>query len=240
MNLANDIFIAIHEINPQIIKIVCSGPIQTPIDAQAFYHHTSCQGILVGSGISFTQYLIYYRMEKACQLLSSSKNQMKEYHFSGIHNYPSMCLVDGTFGMNINSLHLGIDKEIQMIKTAISEGFFTCAMVQTKKQIHAMIKAGVDMLIIYIGLGDSHTASSEKQRRQHIHQLHELTMAARNINPNIPLFFFDECITTIDEVSLIVKEIPHINGYCLLPVTNTGYSDNRLSLEINQLKKLSL
>ncbi len=166
--------------------------------------------------------------------------KMKQYHFSGIHNYPSMCLVDGTFGMNINSLHLGIDKEIQMIKTATSEGFFTCAMVQTKKQIHAMIKAGVDMLIIYIGLGDSHTASSEKQRRQHIHQLHELTMAARNINPNIPLFFFDECITTIDEVSLIVKEIPHINGYCLLPVTNTGYSDNRLSLEINQLKKLSL
>lgn len=161
MNLANDIFTAIDEINPQIIKVVCSGPIQTPIDAQTFFHHTSCQGILVGSGIerlpveravinttkafkssgdfdagniisnvlnnmqdhpdyaefmieyiqknysktirlkdisaithmsisrlsvlfkehsgiSFTQYLIYYRMEKACQLLSSSKKQMKE------------------------------------------------------------------------------------------------------------------------------------------------------------------
>ena len=161
MNLANDIFTAIDQINPQIIKIVCSGPIQTPIDAQAFYHYTSCQGILVGSGIerlpveravinttkafkspgdfdeaniissvlngmqknpdyagfmleyirknysktirlkdisaithmsisrlsvifkersgiSFTQYLIYYRMEKACQLLTSSNLQMKE------------------------------------------------------------------------------------------------------------------------------------------------------------------
>lgn len=161
MNLANDIFTAIDSINPQIIKIVCSGPIQTPIDAQSFYHHTSCQGILVGSGIerlpveravinttkafkspgdfddkniiskvlngmqehldyaqfmleyiqknyqktirlkdisaithmsisrlsvlfkeksgiSFTKYLIYYRIEKACQLLLSTDLQMKE------------------------------------------------------------------------------------------------------------------------------------------------------------------
>ena len=101
----------------------------------------------------------------------------------------------------INSLHLGIDKELFMMKTAASEGLFTCAMVQTKKQIHAMIKAGVNMLIIYIGLGEGPAHSSEKQRRQHIHQLHELTMAARNLNSNIPLFFFDECITTIDEIS---------------------------------------
>jgi len=161
LNLANDIFTAIDQINPEIIKIVCSGPIQTPLDARAFYHHTSCQGILVGSGIerlpveravmnttkafkspgdfnekdiistvlngmqehpdyarfmveyikknykqtirlkdisaithmsisrlsvlfkeysgtSFTQYLIYYRMEKACLLLTSSDKQMKE------------------------------------------------------------------------------------------------------------------------------------------------------------------
>ena len=161
MNLANDIFTAIDDINPQIIKIVCSGPIQTPIDSQAFFQHTKCQGILVGSGIerlpveravinttkafkspgdfddkniiskvlngskdhpdyaqfmleyiqknyqktirlkdistithmsisrlsvlfkektgeSFTQYLIDYRMAKACELLTSTKKQMKE------------------------------------------------------------------------------------------------------------------------------------------------------------------
>ena len=51
INLVNDIFNAIDEINPQIIKIVCSGPIQTPIDAHDLFKHTKCQGILVGSGI---------------------------------------------------------------------------------------------------------------------------------------------------------------------------------------------
>lgn len=161
MNLASEIFDAIDAINPNVIKVVCSGPIQTPVDAHAFFKHTKCQGILVGSGIerlpveravinttkafkspgdfdekniisnvlngiqkhpdyaqfmleyvqknyqkairlkdisaithmsisrlsvlfkektgtSFTQYLIDFRMEKACELLSSTDKQMKE------------------------------------------------------------------------------------------------------------------------------------------------------------------
>lgn len=161
MNLSNEIFNEIDRINPKIIKAVCSGPIQTPIDAHAFFQYTKCQGILVGSGIerlpveravinttrafksngdfdtkniisnvlnrtlehpdyaqfmleyihknyaktirlkdisaithlsisrlsilfkektsiSFTQYLIQYRMKKACELLCSTDKQVKE------------------------------------------------------------------------------------------------------------------------------------------------------------------
>ena len=166
--------------------------------------------------------------------------QMKQYHFAGIHNYPAMSLVDGSFGMNINSLHLGIDKEIAMLKSASNEELFTCAMVQTKKQVHDMLKNGIDMLIFYIGLGDSKTPASEKKRKQHLYQLNELTRAARNMDPNIPLLFYDESITTIDEIQMFVQETPGINGYCLLPVTKSNYPDNRLALEITQLKKIYL
>lgn len=47
----NDIFKAIDEVNPDIIKLVCGGPVQTPEDANGFYQNTICQGALLGSAI---------------------------------------------------------------------------------------------------------------------------------------------------------------------------------------------
>ncbi|MBE5956110.1 MAG: phosphoenolpyruvate hydrolase family protein [Lachnospiraceae bacterium] len=167
-------------------------------------------------------------------------HRMKQFHFAGIHNYPAMTLVDGVFGTNIDSLNLGIDKEITLLKHAMQEDLFTCAMVRSKKQIHAMLKSGVEMLIFYLGLGERETVRSGKKQMQYISYLKELTEAARKINPHIPLLFFDEQITAIDEIHKIAKAVPDINGYCLLPVTRSDYSHTRLSLEIKQLKRISL
>lgn len=165
--------------------------------------------------------------------------QIQQHHFAGIHNYPAMSLVDGKFGTNIDYLNLGIDKEIKLMRTALHNDLFTCAMIQTKKQVHAMLKNNVDMLIFYIGLGEHGTLPSPRKKQQRIHQLQELTHTAKTMNPQIPLLFFDETITTIDEIQLMSREVPDIDGYCLLPVTNSVYSEKRLSLEIKQLKALS-
>lgn len=47
--LANRIFAVCEELNPQVIKMVYGGPIQSPIDAQFFYDNTACQGYIGGS-----------------------------------------------------------------------------------------------------------------------------------------------------------------------------------------------
>ena len=161
MEVAENIFRKADEINPQVIKTMCSGPIQTPIDAHMFFSNTRCQGVMLGSaieripveravinttkafksqgdfddkniiskvlngeqenldyaqfmqeyvqknysktirlkdlsvithmsvsrlcvvfkektGVSFTQYLIRYRMKKACEYLSTTAMQIKE------------------------------------------------------------------------------------------------------------------------------------------------------------------
>lgn len=51
IQITNTIFNKIDEINPDVIKLVCSGPIQTPIDAHTLYQNTKCQGFLAGSAI---------------------------------------------------------------------------------------------------------------------------------------------------------------------------------------------
>lgn len=47
--LTDRIFAVCDELNPQVIKMVYGGPIQSPIDAQYFYDNTACQGYIGGS-----------------------------------------------------------------------------------------------------------------------------------------------------------------------------------------------
>jgi len=48
---AEHIFQKMDAINPNVIKIISGGPVQTPIDAFAFYQNTKCQGFLGVSSI---------------------------------------------------------------------------------------------------------------------------------------------------------------------------------------------
>lgn len=51
MDTAQEIFDRVDEINPEVIKMVCGGPVQTPVDTQVFYQNTKCQGYLGGSSV---------------------------------------------------------------------------------------------------------------------------------------------------------------------------------------------
>lgn len=167
--------------------------------------------------------------------------QMERHNFAGVHNYPSMSLVDGTFGINIEGLRLGVDKEVQLLKTAHEEGFFTCAMVRTQKQAMLMTRAGVDVIVFYLNLGektDQPNMNKQKRLHQDIHHLKELTTAVRNISKDIPLLFYNERLRTMDEIKSIVQEVPQINGYLLLPAAKQQISERRLKMEILQLKQL--
>lgn len=165
--------------------------------------------------------------------------KMKNFGFIGIHNYPTMTLVDETFGMNMDKLKSGLDKEIDLFKKASKMGFYTCGMATDKKQALQLVRANVDMLILYLGLGEKTESRNQRQKSriyQNIRKLKDLTGAIRNIAPDLPILFFDETLTTIDEIKTVIQEVKEINGYLLLPIIQKEISSRQLQLEIEQLK----
>lgn len=160
---------------------------------------------------------------------------IKNSGFVGIHNYPSMSLIDGTFGANINYLKNGFDKELALFAKAKKYGLLTCAMIRTAKQAIQMLRVGVDVLVIYMGLGKKNTGSLS-QFDEDIHLLNEITSAIRKISSDIPILFFGENIKTIREISYIKKEAPGINGYLLLPIAKQKVSIHQLEMEIQTLR----
>lgn len=161
-------------------------------------------------------------------------DKMREFGFTGIHNYPTMALVDGNFAMNLDNLKAGFDKEVLFFKKAKERGFHTCGMVRTAKQAIQLVRANVEVLIFYLGLGEE----KEKSLNQIIHRLKELTGSVRKISKDVPILFHCEQVTSVNEIFTIAQDVEELNGYFSLPIAQKNMSAKKLELEILELKKI--
>ena len=78
--------------------------------------------------------------------------QLKEIGFSGVQNFPTVGLIDGSFRANLEGTGMGYDKEIEVIALAHDMDLFTSPYVFDTDQAKAMAKAGADQLVAHMGL----------------------------------------------------------------------------------------
>src|SRR3974390_3429940 len=72
--------------------------------------------------------------------------------FSGVQNFPTVGLIDGTFRQGLEETGMGFGLEVDMIRIAHDLGLLTCPYVFTEDEAQAMAKAGADVLIPHMGL----------------------------------------------------------------------------------------
>ena len=78
--------------------------------------------------------------------------QLKEMGFTGVQNFPTVGLIDGTFRTNLEATGMGYDKEIEMIALARQMDLLTTPYVFDPDQAKAMVEAGADLLVAHVGL----------------------------------------------------------------------------------------
>src|SRR5215207_2578936 len=69
---------------------------------------------------------------------------VRDAGFSGVQNFPTVGLIDGTFRQNLEETDMGYDKEVEMIATASDLGLLTCPYVFTPEEAERMAAAGAD------------------------------------------------------------------------------------------------
>src|SRR5437588_9871847 len=72
--------------------------------------------------------------------------------FSGVQNFPTVGLIDGTFRQGLEETGMGYGLEVDLIATAHDMGLLTCPYIFDPDQAVAMTKAGADVLIPHMGL----------------------------------------------------------------------------------------
>src|SRR5919204_1832142 len=106
--------------------------------------------------------------------------------FSGVQNFPTVGLIDGTFRQGLEETGMGFDMEVEMIREAHALGLLTCPYVFNEDEARAMASAGADVLIAHMGLTSkgaigAKTAMTLDQASQRVQALHDAAVA---VNPN--------------------------------------------------------
>ena len=168
--------------------------------------------------------------------------RFRQVHFHSVHNYPAMGLVDGYFKNNLDRVSLGFDREVETFRYAASKGFHICTMVRTKQQAAVMARAGADVIILYLGLGDERLSEDDNVRavEKDIQILNESAETLRKLESDSVLLFHSEHVRTMDDVKDILHRTRGIHGYYLLPIARKDYPGGTLQEEIRQLKDMDL
>jgi len=105
--------------------------------------------------------------------------------FSGVQNFPTVGLIDGTFRQGLEETGMGFGLEVDMIRQAHEIGLLTCPYVFTEDEARAMARAGADVLIPHMGLTTkgligAQSALTLEQAAKRVQALHDAAKAVRD------------------------------------------------------------
>src|SRR6476620_10122962 len=107
--------------------------------------------------------------------------------FSGIQNFPTVGLIDGTFRQGLEETEMGYGLEVELIRTAHEMGMLTTPYCFNPDEAAAMAKAGADILIPHMGLTTKGTigASSAVTLDESAKRVQAMHDAAKRMNKDI-------------------------------------------------------
>ncbi|MFQ6719910.1 phosphoenolpyruvate hydrolase family protein, partial [Bordetella pertussis] len=79
-------------------------------------------------------------------------DELARVGFSGVQNFPTVGLIDGTFRANLEETGMGYGLEVEMIRLAHAKGLLTTPYVFDPDQARAMTAAGADIVVAHMGL----------------------------------------------------------------------------------------
>jgi predicted TIM-barrel enzyme len=79
-------------------------------------------------------------------------DDLKALGFSGVQNFPTVGLIDGTFRANLEETGMSYGLEVELIRLAHSKDMLTTPYVFNAGEAEAMAKAGADIIVCHMGL----------------------------------------------------------------------------------------
>jgi predicted TIM-barrel enzyme len=135
--------------------------------------------------------------------------------FSGVQNFPTVGLIDGTFRANLEETGMGYGLEVEMIGRARALDLLTTPYVFCEADARAMAGAGADIVVCHLGLttGGSIGAETALKLADCVAPIQAWTAAARAVNPDVLVLCHGGPIATPDDAQFILRHCPGIHGF---------------------------
>jgi predicted TIM-barrel enzyme len=141
--------------------------------------------------------------------------ELQAIGFSGVQNFPTVGLIDGTFRQGLEETEMGYGLEVDMIRQANQLGLLTCPYVFNDDEARAMAKAGADVLIPHMGLTTKGSigAKSALTLEESARRVQAMRDAARKIKPDILVLCHGGPISEPEDAQYILEHTRGVVGF---------------------------
>jgi predicted TIM-barrel enzyme len=135
--------------------------------------------------------------------------------FSGIQNFPTVGLIDGTFRANLEETGMGYGLEVELVAQAREADLLTTPYVFDERSARDMAAAGADIVVCHLGLttGGSIGAETALKLGDCVEPINAWSAAARAVNPEVIVLCHGGPIATPDDAQHILRHCPDCHGF---------------------------
>jgi predicted TIM-barrel enzyme len=141
--------------------------------------------------------------------------QLSELGFSGVQNFPTVGLIDGTFRKNLEETGMGFGLEVEVIRRAHEFDMLTTPYVFCEADARAMAAAGADIVVCHMGLttGGAIGAETALTLADCVPSIKAWAKAAKAVNPDVIVLCHGGPISSPEDASFILKNCPEVHGF---------------------------
>ena len=135
--------------------------------------------------------------------------------FSGIQNFPTVGLIDGTFRANLEETGMSYSLEVELIKRARALDLMTTPYVFCEDDARAMASAGADIVVCHLGLTTGGTIGAETALKlaDCAPRINAWGAAATAVNPDVIVLCHGGPIATPDDAQQMLAQCPGCHGF---------------------------
>lgn len=141
--------------------------------------------------------------------------ELKEMGFSGVQNFPTIGLFDGTMRQSFEETGMGYGLEVDMIAEAHALGLLTTPYVFNPDEARAMTRAGADIVVAHMGVttGGSIGATSAKSLDRCVAEIDAIAEAARSVRKDVVVLCHGGPISMPEDARYVLERTTGCHGF---------------------------
>ena len=149
------------------------------------------------------------------RLMDRFLDQVKAAGFSGVQNFPTVGLIDGTFRANLEETGMSYGLEVDMIASARAKDMLTTPYVFSEENAADMARAGADVIVVHLGLttGGSIGAETALKLADCPAIVDAQAEAALRVNPDAIILVHGGPVAMPEDAEFILKNTATCHGF---------------------------
>ena len=141
--------------------------------------------------------------------------QLRSLGFSGIQNFPTVGVIDGSFRQLLEETGYSFGLEVDMIRIAHELDLLTCPYVFSPDEATAMAEAGADVIVPHLSttVGGSIGAKSSVSLESAAATAQQMAEAAKRVNPDVLVLCHGGPIASPKDADFVIQHTEDIVGF---------------------------